>query len=127
MTTLVHITHEAVEQTGGIGTVLRGLITADSYRAHCRRTILLGPLADPEGEQPLGPDGEVLYDADRGIGATEVAQVLSQVELDFGVRLVYGRRLLRQDGRQAQPEVLLVDVRRPPHGLNDFKYALFNY
>lgn len=127
MTTLVHITHEAVEQTGGIGTVLRGLITADSYRAHCRRTILLGPLADPEGEQPLGPDGEVLYDADRGIGATEVAQVLSQVELDFGVRLVYGRRLLRQDGRQAQPEVLLVDVRRPPHGLNDFKYALFNH
>ena len=127
MATLVHVTHEAVQQAGGIGTVLRGLITADSYQAHCQRTILLGPLTDPDSEQPLGPDGEVLYDADRQIRTSEVADVLSRVEFDFGVRLVYGRRLLKQDDRLAQPEVLLVDVRRPPHGLNDFKYALFQH
>ena len=33
MATLVHVTHEAVQQAGGIGTVLRGLITARSYQA----------------------------------------------------------------------------------------------
>ncbi len=125
MATLVHVTHEAVQQAGGIGTVLRGLITARSYRAHCQRTILLGPLTDPDSAQPLGPDGEILYDASRSIRAADVADQLSAVERAFGVRLVYGRRLLTQDGRRASPEVLLVDVSRPPRGLNEFKRDLF--
>ena len=125
MATLVHVTHEAVQQAGGIGTVLRGLITARSYQAHCQRTILLGPLTDPDSAQPLGPDGEILYDASRSIRAATVADRLSAVEQAFGVRLVYGRRLLTQDGHQASPEVLLVDVSRPPQGLNEFKRDLF--
>ena len=125
MATLVHVTHEAVQQAGGIGTVLRGLITARSYQAHCQRTILLGPLVDPDSAQPLGPDGEILYDASRSIRAANVADQLSAVEQEFGVRLVYGRRLLTQDGHQASPEVLLVDVSRPPQRLNEFKRDLF--
>ena len=125
MATLVHVTHEAVQQAGGIGTVLRGLITARSYQAHCQRTILLGPLTDPDSAQPLGPDGEILYDASRSIRAANVADQLSAVEREFGVRLVYGRRLLTQDGYRASPEVLLVDVSHPPQGLNEFKRALF--
>ena len=80
MATLVHVTHEAVQQAGGIGTVLRGLITARSYRAYCQRTILLGPLTDPDSAQPLGPDGEILYDASRSIRAADVADQLSAVE-----------------------------------------------
>ena len=125
MATLVHVTHEAVQQAGGIGTVLRGLLTARSYQAHCQRTILLGPLTDPDSAQPLGPDGEILYDASRSIRAADVANHLSAVEQKFGVRLVYGRRLLTQDGHQASPEVLLVDVSRPPLRLNEFKRDLF--
>ena len=125
MATLVHVTHEAVQQAGGIGTVLRGLITARSYRAHCQRTILLGPLTEPDSAQPLGPDGEILYDATRSIRAADIADQLSAVERKFGVRLVYGRRLLTQDGRRAAPEVLLVDVSRPPRRLNEFKRDLF--
>ena len=125
MATLVHVTHEAVQQAGGIGTVLRGLITARSYRAHCQRTILLGPLTDPDSTQPLGPDGEILYDASRSIRTAAVADQLSAVERKFGVRLVYGRRLLTQDGRRASPEVLLVDVSHPPERLNEFKRDLF--
>ena len=125
MATLVHVTHEAVQQAGGIGTVLRGLLTARSYQAHCQRTILLGPLTDPDSAQPLGPDGEILYDASRSIRAADVADQLSAVERKFGVRLVYGRRLLTQDGHQASPEVLLVDVSRPPLRLNEFKRDLF--
>ena len=125
MATLVHVTHEAVQQAGGIGTVLRGLITARSYQRHCQRTILLGPLTDPDSAQPLGPDGEILYDASRSIRAADVADQLSAVERKFGVRLVYGRRLLTQDGRRASPEVLLVDVSRPPERLNEFKRDLF--
>ena len=125
MTTLVHVTHEAVQQAGGIGAVLRGLITARAYQSHCQRTILLGPLADPDSAQPLGPDGELLYDASRSIRAAQVAAQLSAVERAFGVRLVYGRRSLTQDGRRASPEVLLVDVSHPPQRLNAFKRDLF--
>ena len=125
MATLVHVTHEAVQQAGGIGTVLRGLITARSYRAHCQRTILLGPLTEPDSAQPLGPDGEILYDASHSIRAADVADQLGAVERKFGVRLVYGRRLLTQDGRRASPEVLLVDVSRPPERLDEFKRDLF--
>ena len=125
MATLVHVTHEAVQQAGGIGTVLRGLITARSYQAHCQRTILLGPLTDPDSAQPLGPDGEILYDASRSIRAAEIADQLSAVERKFGVRLIYGRRLLTQDVHRASPEVLLVDVSRPPLRLNQFKRDLF--
>ena len=125
MATLVHVTHEAVQQAGGIGTVLRGLITARSYQAHCQRTILLGPLTDPDSAQPLGPDSEILYDASRSIRAANVADQLSAVERKFGVRLVYGRRLLTQDSHRASPEVLLVDVSRPPERLNEFKRDLF--
>ena len=125
MATLVHVTHEAVQQAGGIGTVLRGLITARSYRAHCQRTILLGPLTEPDSAQSLGPDGEILYDASRSIRAADVADQLSAVEREFGVRLVYGRRLLTQDGCRASPEVLLVDISRPPRRLNEFKRDLF--
>ena len=125
MATLVHVTHEAVQQAGGIGTVLRGLITARSYQAHCQRTILLGPLTEPDSAQPLGPDGEILYDASRSIRTADVADQLSAVERKFGVRLVYGRRLLTQDGRRASPEVLLVDVSHPPERLNEFKRNLF--
>lgn len=125
MTTLVHVTHEAVQQVGGIGAVLRGLITARSYQSHCQRTILLGPLTDPDHAQPLGPDGEILYDASRSIRAAQVADQLSAVEREFGARLVYGRRLLTQDGRRASPEVLLVDVSHPPQRLNEFKRDLF--
>lgn len=125
MATLVHVTHEAVQQAGGIGTVLRGLITARSYQRHCQRTILLGPLTNPDSAQPLGPDGEILYDASRSIRAADVADQLSAVERKFGVRLVYGRRLLTQDNHRAAPEVLLVDVSRPPLRLNEFKRDLF--
>ena len=125
MATLVHVTHEAVQQAGGIGTVLHGLITARSYQAHCQRTILLGPLTDPDSARPLGPDGKILYDASRSISDAQVADQLSAVEQAFGVRLVYGQRLLTQDGHRASPEVLLVDVSHPPQGLNEFKRDLF--
>ncbi len=125
MTTLVHVTHEAVQQVGGIGAVLRGLITARTYQSYCPRTILLGPLTDPDRAQPLGPDGEIRYDASRSIRTARVADRLSAVEREFGVRLVYGRCLLTQDGRRASPEVLLVDVSHPPQRLNEFKRDLF--
>ena len=119
MATVIHVTHEAVQKAGGIGAVLQGLITAPSYAEEIDRTILLGPLLDPD--VPLGPDGEVLYDRAQGVWSDGVGPALSQVEAQWGARLVYGRRRL---GEGIHPEVLLVDVGPPPQGLDLFKYYL---
>jgi len=124
MPTVVHVTHEAVHQAGGIGTVLRGMITARNYLARVERTILLGPLGDPDSPEPLGPDGEVFFDSARGISTVEAGADLGWVAAQFGVRLVYGRRRLLGERGEAWPELLLVDVSQPPVGLDSFKYHL---
>ena len=125
MRTLVHVTHEAVHQAGGIGTVLRGLITASAYREQVQRTVLIGPL-DTVPSEPLGSDGTVLYDVQAGIQTADLAALLSPIEAEYRTRLVYGRRQLNYDGRSATVEVVLVDTERPPNGLDDFKYYLAN-
>ncbi len=89
---IVHVTHEAVQKVGGIGAVLQGLITSSAYAAAIDRTILLGPLPDPHGSEPLGPDGTVVYDNWRGIWSAEVGPALYRIEVSRGVRIVYGRR-----------------------------------
>ena len=125
MATVVHITHEAVHKVGGIGAVLQGLITAPAYARAVERTLLVGPLFDPDGAAPLGPDGTVLYDNWNGIWSEAVGPALQAVEVVRGVRLVYGRRRLAgPDGHESEPEVLLVDVRGAPSGLGGFKYGL---
>jgi hypothetical protein len=124
MPTVVHVTHEAVHQAGGIGTVLRGMITARSYLERVERTILLGPLMDADSLEPLGPDGEVFYDSAGGISTADEGSALGLLAAQFGVRVVYGRRQLRGESGEAWPEVLLVDVSNPPVGLDSFKYHL---
>ena len=125
MTTVVHVTHEAVQKVGGIGAVLEGLITSSAYAGAIDRTILLGPLPDPYSSQPLGPDGTVLYDNWRGIWSEEVGPALYRLEVSRGVRIVYGRRQMGAAGVGAEPEVVLVDVNSTPNGLSDFKLRLY--
>lgn len=127
MPSIVHITHEAIHASGGISSVLRGLISARAYARRIGRTLLLGPLTDPQGPEPLGPGGSVVYDQGRGIWSGEVGPALSQVELRWGVRLVYGWRSMDPPSGRLGAEVLLVDVSHPPHRFNDFKYLLFRH
>ena len=85
MRTLVHVTHEAVHQAGGIGTVLRGLITASAYGEQVQRTLLIGPLGSAELD-PLGADGVVLYDARSGIQTADLTALFSPIETQYGTR-----------------------------------------
>ncbi|MBI2505275.1 MAG: hypothetical protein HYW07_18835 [Candidatus Latescibacteria bacterium] len=124
MPSIVHITHEAIHASGGISSVLKGLITARAYAQRIGRTLLLGPLTDPQGPDPLGAGGAVVYDQARGIWSGEVGPALSRVEIRWGVRLVYGWRTMDSPSGRVGAEVLLVDVSHPPHGFNDFKYYL---
>lgn len=129
--TLAHVTHEAVEHLGGIGTVLQGMVTSPIYKQNIKRTILIGPMAshvavDPE--QRLGEHGQVLYSTIDGIDRAGLAGKLRPIEWSFNVAIVYGKRRydLHGDSRSGEAEVLLFDVfRANPDRLNLLKLRLW--
>jgi len=128
---IAHVTHEAVEQLGGIGTVLEGLMTSPVYRKHVRRSILVGPASIQPGADPakrLGPKGEVLYSSIDNIDRDHFGDRLRPIELAFGTPIVYGRRHYHNhlEGRTGEAEVLLLDVFRiNPATLAVFKHRLW--
>lgn len=131
--TLAHVTHEAVEQIGGIGTVLEGLITSPVYQQHVQRSILVGPTAthmsvDPETR--LGDHGKVLYSSIDNIDRAGLGSRLRPIEYAFDVKLVYGTREYDPPGqdRHGEAEVLLIDVFHVNDDrLNVLKYRLHEH
>jgi hypothetical protein len=132
MKTVVHVTHEAVEKIGGIGAVLEGLITSKAYDGAVDRTILVCPLFTKEGaaKARLGIGGEVLYSSVDGIIRNEWAGTFRHVEEQFGVGIVYGRRVYYNpdNGVRVTPEVLLVDLSHiSARQVNHFKGQLWEH
>ena len=128
--TAVHVTHEAVGKIGGIGAVLQGLLTCNSYLDAVGRSILVGPLFSTEGSvlDRLGENGEVLYSSVDGLVNTGYASAFRKIENFYNAGVVYGRRTFvdKQTGIKSSPEVLLIDVRYMDKGpVNEFKKHLF--
>jgi hypothetical protein len=126
----IHVTHEAVHKVGGIGTVLAGLINSRPYRDGVGRTVLVCPLFYPENTQRLGPGGVIEYSSLDQVYGGPYAGIFREVERDFGVRLVYGRRPVEDEpsGRRTVCEVLLVDLRGiHPHRVNALKGLLWEH
>ncbi len=121
--TVIHVTHEAVEHIGGIGTVLEGLITSPIYQKAVRRSILVAPLWDfgPHADplRRLGPHAARLeYSGVDDVDREGLAARLKPVEWAFNTRLVYGTRRFEShtdSGRTGEAELLLVDLRAPNH------------
>ncbi|MBL8765109.1 MAG: hypothetical protein JNM07_12660 [Phycisphaerae bacterium] len=122
--TLVHVTHEAIEHLGGIGTVLEGLVTSRAYRGAVERTILVGPLPHPGAKrQPLerlGPFAlECRYSGVDGHDPDGHGALLAPIAWAFGTPMVYGTRRFEEHaggasgGGRGDAEVLLIDVSHP--------------
>jgi len=129
-TTVVHVTHEAVGKIGGIGAVLQGFFTCNSYLCAVDRSILVGPLFTTEGSvlDRLGESGEVLYSSVDGLVNTGYAPAFREIENFYKVGIVYGRRTFIDEhtGIKSSPEVLLIDVTHMDKGVvNEFKKRLF--
>jgi len=127
---VVHVTHEAVEQIGGIGTVIAGLITSEAYAERVSRTILLGPLFTNNVPNPhrLGPGAQVKYSSLDSFTPLQWGRKFASIERLHDVNIVYGVRPVVDacTGKTAETEVLLVDVFRANHDrLNRFKASLF--
>ena len=129
----VHATHEAGAKVGGIGSVLDGILSTESYNEQVRRTVLVGPMFgwDPvQMERLTDPlNGvQIRYSSLHGIlydAGEEVQQALRTVERTFHVGLLYG---LRRFG-DVEHEILLVDASSPHMGhVERFSYFLWeNY
>src|SRR5882724_12010345 len=115
MQTVVHVTHEAIHKIGGIGAVLQGLLTSRVYLDVANRNILVGIYwpGNETGDRRLGAQGEVLYSSLDHIYRSPLTQRLREIEQEYGVGIVYGRRKYsdKETGATSVPEVLLVDVR----------------
>lgn len=133
--TLVHVTHEATEQIGGIGAVLHGLLTAPAYEGAVSRSIIVGPLFDAErtsGLGRLGHDGVRLrYSGLDGVDPDGLGEKLRPIERKYGTPIVYGTRrfpALSSAEREAEADVLLLDVRRVEAGrIAEVKHALWSF
>ena len=127
MSTVIHVTHEAVVKVGGIGAVLEGLITSSCYQANIGRTILVGPLLSPDDEDRIAAKGEIAYSSPSGRRSGETGKGLQPVERKYHTPLVYGwRRMVDGAGRARAVEVLLVDVSQVNGELeNRFKFDLY--
>ena len=129
--TAVHVTHEAVGKVGGIGAVLHGFFTCQSYLDKVERSILVGPLFTTEGSvsDRLGENSEVLYSSIDGFMNTGYAPAFHKIENHFNTGIVYGRRTFidPKTGIKSSPEVVLIDVRHIDKGvMNEFKRRLFD-
>ena len=129
-TTIVHVTHETVGKIGGIGAVLQGFFTCNSYLNAVNRSIIVGPLFTTEGSvlDRLGEDGEVLYSSVDGLVNTGYAPAFRKIENFYNAGIIYGRRTFvdNQTGIKSSPEVLLIDVTHMDKGpINKFKKCLF--
>ncbi len=128
--TLAHVTHEAVEKLGGIGTVLEGMMTSPVYRGRVGRSILVGPCSAGVAVDPakrLGEEGTVLYSSVDDLDQIGVGNRLRPIEWSFNVAFVYGKRTyaIPGDHRTGEADVLLIDVfKTNADRLSLFKFRL---
>ncbi|MHC4976180.1 MAG: hypothetical protein ACYTF7_06195 [Planctomycetota bacterium] len=136
---MVHITHEAAHHVGGIGTVLRGLITSDAYQSQVARTLMIGPLwseVSDEGATVLDhPGARVLHATRTGTRDGRFSEQLERLENDLDVGFVIGRRPYTDvesscagSQKRVEVDVALIDVRRMRvDRVNETKAILYNH
>lgn len=129
--TAAHVTHEALDKIGGIGTVLEGIITSPVYQRHVKRSILVGPYINhlaANAEQRLGDDGTVLYSSIDKIDRANLSGKFHPIEWAFNVAIVYGKRRFVLPGSEdhvGEAEILLIDIYNAnTQRLSQFKWRL---
>lgn len=125
---VVHSTHEAGIKLGGIGAVLDGLLTQAVYNDAVKRTILVGPVNtadDLEMSRLFAPRNQfraeyMTWRWDNNV-APELARAFNQVERDYHVYIVYGKKKFGA----YEHELLLIDPHHVnPASVSEFKYYL---
>ncbi|MEJ5272961.1 MAG: hypothetical protein WH035_02420 [Spirochaetota bacterium] len=127
----IHITHEAVQKIGGIGSVINGVCTADNYKQFFNRTLLYGPAFSTSADvfSKLGRGGQVLYSNQDSFDKDSYHTIFSPIIEKYAVDIIYGIRTLASEyniNKVNEVEVLLVNVQNMKNSQVDiFKYILW--
>jgi len=127
----IHITHEAVQKIGGIGSVINGVCTADNYKQFFNRTLLYGPAFSTSADvfSKLGRGGQVLYSNQDSFDKDSYHTIFSPIIEKYAVDIIYGIRALASEyniNKVNEVEVLLVNVQNMKNSQVDiFKYILW--
>jgi len=134
----IHISHEAAMKIGGIGSVLSGMCTAETYTKQVERTIFYGPLFDdtpnPEGKesiamQRLGGEAKILFSSVDNIANSIYDTAFRDIIHKYSVDIVYGEKTLYDeiDPKKSNViEVLLLGIKNlKAQYENEFKYIVW--
>lgn len=133
MTVGVHVTHEAVQKLGGIGTVLQGLLVTKKYNKLCSRTMLYAPLFHRDGNPVLrlGEDSEVIYSGLDHYDQSNKFKIFSPIEEKYGVSIVYGKKKFKHGETSRSStlvDIVAVDIwDMKPEFVNRFKFKLWEH
>ena len=127
---VVHVTHEAVEKIGGIGTVIDGLCTAQAYEKIADRTIMVGPLfrTDLPAGRRLGENSKLIYSSIDEIDNEKMGDKFRPIQEKYGVEIIFGKREMTEPylGKTVEVDVLLFEVSNAKlEPVNAFKGELF--
>lgn len=126
MSVAVHVTHEAIQKLGGIGTVLHGLVVSKKYQKLFPRTILYSPLFHRENvpSRRLGPDSVVFYSGLDQYDRANYRPYFEPIENKYGVHIVYGKKKFDR----AEVDIIAVDIQTMNAGAVDhFKFKLWEH
>jgi glycosyltransferase involved in cell wall biosynthesis len=127
----VHITHESAKKIGGIGAVLNGLCSTYAYKNMFEATLLYGPFwqFSPDILPHFGKEGQVLYSSADRYDSRNYGDLFGTVIKDYGVEIVYGKRILTSDfdaNKQNTVDVINVNINKMnPHAVTRLKYRLW--
>lgn len=124
----IHITHEIVHKIGGIGSVIQGLCTSDSYKAEFQKTVLYGPLFSSSAGvfSRLGKDGEVLYSNHDNHDCGNYHSIFLDIIKEYNIDIVYGKRSLVNEyniNKKNTIDIILVGINK----MNVDKVNLFKH
>ncbi len=110
-----HITHEAVQKIGGIGSVITGLCTSDNYKSYYDNTLLYGPLFNFNDNvyTRLGKGGEVLFSNHDNLDKGNFNNKFYSIIQKYNISIVYGKRTLVDEfniNKKNEVDVILIDV-----------------
>lgn len=129
MTTAVHITHEAIQKFGGIGTVLHGLITSTNYWKYFNNTLLYSPLFHRDGviEARLGENSKLIYSGLDHFGNKKWSDRFRPIEERYKIKIAYGKKSFKAADRKIfTVDIVVSDIwEMPDNTVNAFKYKLW--
>ncbi|MBI4212317.1 MAG: hypothetical protein HY540_06735 [Deltaproteobacteria bacterium] len=133
MSIAIHVTHEAIQKIGGIGSVIENLLTSPVYQKKFPRNLLYTPLfhADGDPEHKLGPNSQLITSNTDHIDHQGLRKKFEAIEHRYGISIVYGKKRYvshEEKHRDIDTDILAVGIQHmKPEAIDAFKFQLWEH